>query len=116
MLECTIHLVIVSRFSAAGLLLLVLQTYVAACEWVDIVQQMFQETGVPLVALVANKADTEELQAAAAQVPALADATSCRAPCRWVLSHHCLSSLPQHIMQSTETNGLRGQGCQVQLC
>lgn len=46
-----------------------LQTYTAALSWLDIVQQMFQESGVPLVALVGNKADTADLQAAAVQLP-----------------------------------------------
>lgn len=51
-------------------LLLLLQTYAAARQWLQIVQQMFQETGLPLVALMANKADTTDLQAQAAQLPA----------------------------------------------
>lgn len=56
-----------------------LQTYLAALSWLDIVQQMFQETGVPLVALVGNKADTADLQAAAARllVPQAAPELSC---------------------------------------
>jgi hypothetical protein len=51
-------------------LLLLLQTYAAACQWLQLVQQMFQETGLPLVAFVANKADTADLQAQAARLPA----------------------------------------------
>lgn len=53
----------------AAATLLALQTYTTACQWVEIVQQMFAETGLPLVAVVANKADSQDLQAAAPAVP-----------------------------------------------
>jgi len=44
-----------------------LQTYISACEWLELVYQMFAQTGMPLVALVGNKADSQEQQAFAAQ-------------------------------------------------
>lgn len=56
-----------------------LQTYATACQWAGIVEQMFCETGVPLVAVAANKADSQDLQAAAAglAVPMMASAGAC---------------------------------------
>jgi hypothetical protein len=46
------------------------QTFSQLCQWQDVLQQMFQATGLPYMAVIANKADTDELAAAAAELHA----------------------------------------------
>lgn len=45
--------------------IVLLQTYAEACEWVELLQQMFHETALPYIALIANKLDDFSLLQAA---------------------------------------------------
>jgi hypothetical protein len=66
------------------LLLCAVQTYNVACEWIQVLQQMFQASGLPLMALIANKADTEQLQALAAEIqPGPTNEVCDGGICRW---------------------------------
>jgi hypothetical protein len=58
------------------------QTYNVACEWTQVLQQMFQASGLPLIVLVANKADTQQLQALAAGMPVPASDPCAAVICR----------------------------------
>eukprot|EP00775_Hariotina_reticulata_P007161 gene7161-7376_t len=44
------------------------QSRIAACQWLDVLCQMFQGAAMPYVAVVANKADNDSLKAQAAEL------------------------------------------------
>jgi hypothetical protein len=52
------------------------QTFSQLCQWQDVLQQMFHSTGLPYMAVIANKADTDELAAAAAKLHAATSSIS----------------------------------------
>lgn len=47
-----------------------MQSQAAACQWLEVVCQMFEGHGMPYVAVVANKADTDPWKARATQLQA----------------------------------------------
>ncbi|WIA10529.1 hypothetical protein OEZ85_010717 [Tetradesmus obliquus] len=60
------------------------QTFSQLCQWQDVLQQMFQSTGLPYMAVIANKADTDDLSAASAQLHAATSSIS--HACSWAVS------------------------------
>lgn len=65
-----------SETTATPMAVCCLQTFSQLCQWQDVLQQMFQSTGLPYMAVIANKADTDDLSAAAAQLHAATSSIS----------------------------------------